>query len=125
MVDSAVRDLIDKIEPHDAAALTYDVHTEAFGTGIGATHVCQRVRDPSGQIVGTVLITKPAVGMNMLAMLSGAGDLGHFARMRQLFSRATTPCRGAVCRSRRLDAVGEAPANFDVSAIGATADSRR
>jgi class 3 adenylate cyclase len=91
MVDPAVRDLIDQIEPHDDAALTYDVHNEAFGAGVGATHVGQRVRDPSGQIVGTVLVTKPAVGMNMLGMLAGAGDLGHFARMRQLSAARRRP----------------------------------
>jgi class 3 adenylate cyclase len=60
------------------------VRTEAFGSGIGATLVAQRVRVSSGQIVGTVFIVKPAVGMNMIGMLAGAGDLEHFERMRQL-----------------------------------------
>jgi class 3 adenylate cyclase len=91
MVDPAVRDLVDQIELDDHMALTYDVRNEEFGTGIGATHVGQRVRDQSGQIVGTVLVTKPAVGMNMLGMLAGAGDLGHFARMRQLSAARRRP----------------------------------
>ena len=91
MVDPALRDLVDEIEPCDNEALTYDARTEAFGSGVGASTVAHRVRNPSGRIVGTVLVTKPAVGMNTIGMLAGAGDLGHFARMRQLASAGRRP----------------------------------
>jgi hypothetical protein len=90
-VDPAVRDLVDEIEPCHDEVLTEDVRTEAFGSGVGATTVAQRVRDSSGRIVGTVHVTKPAVGMNTIGMLAGAGDLGHFARMRQLASAGRRP----------------------------------
>ncbi|HVN51437.1 MAG TPA: hypothetical protein VMT43_08390, partial [Acidimicrobiales bacterium] len=90
-VDAALCDLVDEIAPCDDEAITYDIRTEAFGTGVGATMVAQRVRDRSGRIVGTVLVTKPAVGMNTIGMLAGAGDLGHFARMRQLASAGRRP----------------------------------
>jgi class 3 adenylate cyclase len=42
------------------------------------------VRDATGTVVGTVLLTKPAVEMNTIAMLCAAGDLEHLERMRQL-----------------------------------------
>jgi class 3 adenylate cyclase len=90
-VDPAVRDLVDEIEPCYDEALIQDVRTEAFGSGVGATTVAQRARDSSGRIVGTVHVTKPAVGMNTIGMLAGAGDLGHFARMRQLASAGRRP----------------------------------
>ena len=90
-VDPAVRDLVDEIERCDGEAITYDDRTEAFGSGVGATWVAQRVRDSSGRIVGTVFVGKPAVGMNTIGMLAGAGDIGHFARMRQLASAGRRP----------------------------------
>jgi class 3 adenylate cyclase len=90
-VDPAMRDLVDEIEPCDDEALAHDIRTEAFGSGVGATMVAQRVRDSSGRIVGTVMVTKPAVGMNTIGKLASAGDLGHFARMRQLASAGRRP----------------------------------
>jgi hypothetical protein len=104
-VDPAVRDLVDEIGPRADEAITYDARTEAFGTGAGATMVCQRVRDPSGRVVGTVLVTKPAVGMNTIGMLAGAGDLGHFARMRQLAGRSEVTALGdEVNEAARIEA---------------------
>ena len=84
-------ELVDELETSDDEALTYDIRTEAFGSGVGATMVAQRVRDSSGRIVGTVIITKPAVGMNTIGTLAGAGDLDHFARMRQFASAGRRP----------------------------------
>jgi class 3 adenylate cyclase len=90
-VDPAVGDLVDEIGPYEEEAFAYDARTEAFGSGVGATTVAQRVRDSSGRIVGTVYVTKPAVGMNTIGMLAGVGDLDHFARMRQLASAGRRP----------------------------------
>ena len=92
MVDPALRDVVDEIEPNDDDdVLSYTVRTEAFGTGAGANSVAQRVRDSSGRVIGTVVVIKPAVGMSMIGMLAGAGDLDHFARMRQLASAGRRP----------------------------------
>jgi class 3 adenylate cyclase len=109
MVDPAMRDLVDEVEPCEDEALAHEIRTEAFGRGVGATMVAQRVRDSSGRIVGTVLVTKPAVGMNTLGMLTSAGDLGHFARMRQLASAGRRPAavifadlEGSVPLAKRL-----------------------
>jgi hypothetical protein len=54
IVDPIVVDLVDDLEPCDAAMISYDMHTQAFGSGVGASMVVQRVRDTSGRTVGTV-----------------------------------------------------------------------
>jgi class 3 adenylate cyclase len=91
MVDPIMRDLVDELEPCEEVALSYEMHTEAFGSGVGSTLVYQRVHDQTGRLVGTMLVNKPAVGMNIIGMLAGAGDLGHFARMHQLASAGRRP----------------------------------
>jgi class 3 adenylate cyclase len=83
-VDPALRDLVDGLEPCDDEARWYETATRHFGGGIAATSVYQRVRDPSGHVVGTLFVSKPAVGMKTIGMLSGAGDLAHFERMQQV-----------------------------------------
>jgi class 3 adenylate cyclase len=84
MVHPALRDLVDELEPRGDAALSYESPTTAFGGRIGSTTMVERVRDASGQTVGTVVSTKPAVGMRTLFLLAAAGDLGHFERMQRL-----------------------------------------
>jgi class 3 adenylate cyclase len=91
MVDPILLDLVDEIEPNDDDAIRLDTQAEAFGSGIGAVLVAQRVRNASGLVVGTLLITKPALGMNMIGMLVGAGDPAHIARMHQLTAAGRRP----------------------------------
>ena len=67
------------------------IPTTHFGSSIAATTVYQRVRDPSGRVVGTLWVSKPAVGMSTIGMLTGAGDLGHFERMQQLATAGKRP----------------------------------
>jgi class 3 adenylate cyclase len=55
--------------------------TRYLGTGIGANGFALRVRDTSGKAVGVVIVPKPGVGMNTIALLSAQGDLGHLQRM--------------------------------------------
>jgi class 3 adenylate cyclase len=43
-----------------------------------------RPRDGSGQLVGTVVISKLAVGMAVLARITAMGDLRHFERMERV-----------------------------------------
>ena len=50
-----------------------------------------RVRDETGAIVGTVLIIKPAIGMNTIALLTAAADVEHLQRMHQLSRVARRP----------------------------------
>jgi class 3 adenylate cyclase len=91
IVDPRLVDLVDELTPCDDDMMAYDMRTEAFGGGVGASMVVQRVRNATGHCVGTVFIIKPAVGMNTIGMLAGAGDLDHFARMHQLASAGRRP----------------------------------
>ena len=93
MVHPALQDLVDELEPSDDEASWYEYSTRHLGGSIGANTAFQRVRDASGRIVGGVCVTKPAVGMNTIAMLVGAGDLDHFERMQQVATRANGPRR--------------------------------
>lgn len=90
-VDPALRDLVDGLEPCDDKARWYEAPTTHFGGSIAANSVYQRVRDSSGRLVGTLFVSKPALGMGTIGMLTGAGDLGHFSRMRQLATAGKRP----------------------------------
>jgi class 3 adenylate cyclase len=83
MLHPALRDVVDELEPCDAAAMYWDCPMVYFGDKIGLDCVAQRVRDATGHVVGTVIITKPAVGMITVAMLTASSDLEHLHRMQQ------------------------------------------
>jgi class 3 adenylate cyclase len=90
-VDPALRDLVDGLEPCDDETRWYETPTTHFGGRIAASSVYQRVRDPSGHVVGTLFVSKPALGMGTIGMLTAAGDLGHFSRMQQLATAGKRP----------------------------------
>lgn len=91
MVHPAFRDLVDELEPRADDAPWFESSTTHFGSSIGSTTVLQRVRDASGCVVGSVSITKPAVGMATIGMLAGSGDLGHFERMQRVATAGKRP----------------------------------
>jgi class 3 adenylate cyclase len=91
LVHPALRDLVDELEPRDEEASWREISTTYFGNSIDSTAVYQRVRDASGRLVGTVCVSKPAVGMTTIGMLTGAGDLGHFARMQRVSTAGRWP----------------------------------
>jgi class 3 adenylate cyclase len=92
MVHPILRDLVDELEPgSDNAAVAFEHPTTSLGTSIDTTSVYVRVRDATGRVVGTVLISKPAVAMSTLFMLAAAGDLGHFERMQHLATSGRRP----------------------------------
>jgi class 3 adenylate cyclase len=87
----ALRDLVDGATVSDAAATVWDSSTRSFNQGVGAVTVAIRVRDATGRVVGTVHISKPAVGMRTIGMLTGSGDLDHFERMQQVAQARRRP----------------------------------
>jgi class 3 adenylate cyclase len=91
MVHPILRDLVDEFDPKDTAAIGFAHPTMSFGSSVGTTHVYQRVRDATGRLVGTVSISKPAVRMSTIFLLTAAGDLGHFERMHQLATHGRRP----------------------------------
>ncbi len=81
LVDPALRDIVDELTPAEGTMLSFT--TEGFG--VGATGdvpvIAFRVRDATGRLAGTALISKPAAGMAMLGAMTFTADLGHVARM--------------------------------------------
>jgi class 3 adenylate cyclase len=109
MVDPRLRDLVDDLEPCDDEAIAWELPTTSFGGQIGYSGVGQRVRDSSGRVIGTVFVNKPVVGMTTIGMMTAAGDLGHFERMRQLAHAGRRPAavmfadlEGSTLLSKRL-----------------------
>ena len=84
MLHPALRDTVDELEPSDSAATVWETPSAYLGANIGLTSFALRVRDSAGHVVGTVLIAKPGVGMNTIALLTAAGDLNHLQRMERL-----------------------------------------
>jgi class 3 adenylate cyclase len=87
----ALRDLVDHLEPSDSTSVAWNTPTTYLGAAIGTHSLVLRVRDSGGKAVGTVIVTKPAVGMNTIAMLSAEGDLDHLQRMRGLAKAGRRP----------------------------------
>jgi class 3 adenylate cyclase len=91
MLHPALRDIVDELDVNDFAATTWRDSTSSSGLSLSVETFAQRVRDASGRVVGTVLISKPAVAMNTMAMLCAVGDLEHLQRMEQFAELARRP----------------------------------
>jgi hypothetical protein len=87
LVDPKFRDMVDELSPIDSrsahSAVFHGLYSAA-GAGVDILNTTMRVRDGAGQLVGTVVISKPAVGMAVLARITATGDLRHFDRMEQV-----------------------------------------
>ncbi len=92
IVHPALRDLVDQLDPFDDDTNLFEFPaTTHLGGNIAANTVFQRVRDVSGRVVGGFNVTKPAVGMQTIGMLAGAGDLGHLERTQQAATARNRP----------------------------------
>jgi class 3 adenylate cyclase len=113
LVDPALVDIVDQLEPADkAAAHSFTWH----GAHIGgkpevALTTAMRVRDDAGRLAGTALISKPRAGMAVLTTIAVAGDLRHFERMQHVAKATRRPAailfadlEGSAALARRLSA---------------------
>jgi len=91
MVHPALRDVVDALEPNKSMAKSWVDRVSYFCASMDLTTVAQRVRDASGHVVGTVLLTTPAIAMNTIAMLTAASDLAHLQRMQQFAEPGRRP----------------------------------
>ena len=83
LVDPRLRDIVDELTPLEMPAAWTSTFQGVFtgrGAGIETMSTMVRLRDDAGNIVGTALITKPAVGMAILTRITGMGDPRHFER---------------------------------------------
>jgi class 3 adenylate cyclase len=93
-VDPSLRDLVDDLSPVDPAALSFDAAGTTIGASAGTTGVpliAIRVRDATGRLAGTALISKPAAGMATIATMTSMGDLRHFERMQRVVQAGRRP----------------------------------
>lgn len=87
LVDPSLRDVVDEIRLAEPAAIAF------LGGGMGVDRAVDvavaalRIRDTSGRLAGTAIITKPGVGMSLLGAATSMSDPAHFERM-QLVGRA-------------------------------------
>jgi class 3 adenylate cyclase len=84
LVDPRFTDIVDDLEPVEvppAATLRFRGIYTGAGAGIDTLTNMLRLRNATGAVVGTALVSKPAVGMAALTRMTALGDLGHFERM--------------------------------------------
>src|SRR3954468_4899609 len=86
-LDPRLRDVVDelsRVEPPPACSFIFRGIYTAARAGVDIFTTVLRLRDHRGQLVGTALVNKPAVGMAVLARITAMGDLRHFKRMEQV-----------------------------------------
>jgi class 3 adenylate cyclase len=91
MLHPALRSVVDELEPSEPEATAVASPTTYLGNEIRLAVFYLRVRDRTGEVVGTVSITKPHVGMTTLALLTASGDLDHLQRMHGLGAASRRP----------------------------------
>ncbi len=92
LVDPRVRDIVDQLSPADLVnALSLVVPASSAGMTVELLITLIPVRDSDCQLVGTVMLSKPAASMAVLGAMAAGGDLRHFERMQQLAKPARRP----------------------------------
>src|SRR3954471_17329091 len=94
LVDPRLRDIVDELLPAELLpASTYNLRGlySAAGAEVDIVNTLVRLRGDSGELVGTAIIAKPAVGMAVIARITAMGDLRHFERMEQVAKPGRRP----------------------------------
>ena len=83
VVDPALVDLIDEIEPVEAPPVSRGIEniTKLAGSSAENSVLFMRVHDRTGTFVGTIYLAKPRPGMSQLATATALADLDHLDRM--------------------------------------------
>ena len=92
LVDPRLQDIVDRLSPAelvDALTIVSPGHGAGMSVEIHITLI--PVSDGNGQVMGTVILTKPAASMAVLAAMGGGGDLRHFERMLQVVKPGRRP----------------------------------
>jgi class 3 adenylate cyclase len=94
LVDQRLRDIVDGLTPVTPPPTWSWVFRGIYsgaGTSVEIRSTGIRLRDISGQIVGTAFIHKPAVGMAAISRITAMGDLRHFRRMEHVAKPGRRP----------------------------------
>lgn len=91
LVDPELHDMIDRLVPSSAAAIEVDTIGMGLTDTVGVRMLLIRIRDESGNLVGTLIITKPAAGMHVIGSLTSEADPRHLKSMQQMATAARRP----------------------------------
>ncbi len=92
LVDPRLRDIVDRLSPADLVdALSAVSPGYSAGMPVQMPITLIPVRDSDGQLVGTVILVKPAASMAVLGTMAAGGDLRHFERMQQVAKPGRRP----------------------------------
>jgi class 3 adenylate cyclase len=86
-VDPRLRDIVDELSPAEIETATTSTFHGIYSAAMAPVDIpitLMRVREATGQIAGTVVLQKPAVGMAVLTRIGAMGDLDHFERVDQV-----------------------------------------
>ena len=82
VVDPALVDLVDEIEPVEAPPIWRDNFVyKLAGSSAENSTLYMRIHDRAGTFVGTIFLGKPRPGMSQLATATAMADLDHLDRM--------------------------------------------
>lgn len=88
LVHPEFHDIVDHLSPDCAEVLSHQMRgANIDGTIQSIPGLAIRQRDATGRLAGTVLLLKPAAGMNAIAVLTADADPGHLDRLASM-SRA-------------------------------------
>jgi class 3 adenylate cyclase len=92
LVDPRVRDIVDLLSPADLVnVLSFVRPGYSAGMPVETRITLVPVRDSDGRLVGTVMLSKPAASMAVLATMAAGADLRHFERMQQVAKPGRRP----------------------------------
>ena len=93
LVDPRVRDIVDHLSSAGLVNARSVVIPGRYiaGMPVELPITLIPVHDSDGQLVGIVMLSKPAASMAVLATMAGGGDLRHFERMQQVAKPGRRP----------------------------------
>lgn len=94
LVDPRLRDIVDELSPaEDSTTLVYSI--SSFSTGVevpfDVQQLAMRIRDETGQVIGTMGQSLTAVGMSTIGAIAALGDLRHFERIQRVIRAGRRP----------------------------------
>lgn len=91
IVDPQFGDMLDAMVAADPAAGVFWMNIPAVRGLTAVPAVVGRIRDKTGQLVGSAMILKPSVGMSTIGVMTADGDHRHFDRMQRVSAPARRP----------------------------------
>jgi class 3 adenylate cyclase len=91
LVDPRLADLVDAAAPTDDVAISFMQYGAGVAEVLEFKSIAMRVFRPTGERAGTVLISKPSVGMDTIATTLFNSDIRHIEAMRRVRRAARRP----------------------------------